>query len=223
MLELRATTYGRVGPNEPIELVANARQGSKSYKFPPELREIILNELRPLNGVPQTTPDEMFWNAKRILEAQYPGGTFNREDLDIILVADFIGYMGGFWPDPQKRKVEFYNQGLDGVIVRVPQGDEDLDFNTNMLRFIRNDQRKGKSLQQTVDVLESLHTRQGKRFVKPAIWTIHRLRFIIRERRLARVPQEKSHWDKVEESYDEAAGDEPSVLNQKLDSLAIGY
>ena len=176
-----------------------SRKGIYYFYLIPEHQDLIFDKLRQLNS--KSTPQEVFDEISGILNPQQPGFDLQRNEMDICMVADYIGFLRGLWPDPQKQRVGYSSHGFWGLTIGIPQGNTNVYINLNEQRFIRNETERGRTEQNISDDLDDLHKKENSAQTKLDEDTIRRLRFLIADRIQEHPAHETADLVKVNTPY----------------------
>ena len=181
-----------------VELEPEIRNTPKVLELDTEDQQIIFEPLR--NEYPPPTLREVFLRLKNNVEPKYvrEGRAIQiREgELDLSLLADYIGYLRGCWADPRLKEVS-YEDTRYGVVIKLPRGTAYLRINTNVQRYIHNKSMEDLSLQQIIYNLRCMHSLQGLPVTAYGENTISRLSFLIIEKLRDHPAWQGSHWHKV--------------------------
>ncbi|KAL8791732.1 MAG: hypothetical protein Q9195_005670 [Heterodermia aff. obscurata] len=191
----------------------------KVVRVLPILQNFILNGFRPGTGQPTHTPEQMDQEVRRTLELRYPNFTIQREQFDILVLADYIYHLRyREWPSPQlpAGEVKIEDREQLGVLVSLPQGNRRVSANTNVQRIIYNDHRAGVEATKTIDDLRDLYRSQGQDFPGFEVRTIRRFRLVLHERSQYSPPAQNAHWAKVTRRF--GPGELPTTLEEFFQS-----
>ena len=214
------TSTGEVSPKETIfiELDRKDPNESRTVVLSTKDQDYIFDQLR--TGYPPKTAHVIFGRLKPGLEsiaAQHQRPiTIEEGELDLSLLADFIGYLRGLWGNPLKEesKVHYDTTPSGAVIIDMPQDNRYVRVNPNMQRFIYTESRDG----QTPEYISTrlVHLQNKAELDLSAIYaeTVERLRYYIIQKVRVHDRVEDDHWNKVRNPY--GTNEEPTVKEDDI-------
>ena len=197
MLKVEATQDGR---------------GPWFVAFDREHRDLIFNRLAQSGHT--MSPQAIFNELKAFLDRTHRNLDLQPKDICIYKLADYIGFLRGYWPDPYRAEVRFYNSEPWGMRLLVPQKDRNILLNVNQQRFIYNETKKGRTARQISSDLDALHKREGIPYTPLEVYTVGRLRYQISGRYQEKPEAAFASWAKVQTPY--APDETPTVRDESL-------
>ena len=172
-------------------------------KIDPEEQGLTFGRLRV--QYPPSTLKQVFLLLKPVLEQKALDEgrpiQIDEAEIDLSLLADYIGFLRGYWEDPYVKKVSFENTPTDGVILKLPQSGSEESLNYVVQRFIHNKSRQGLSPAIISTELVSMHAKANLNHTALNAKSILRLRCLIFEKVQQHPADEGNHWNNVGQQY----------------------
>ena len=162
-------------------------------------QDSILRKLTQLDL--NISPQAIFDELKAYSNHMHRGIDLQPQDLHVRTLADYIGFLRGFWPNPYEQPVKFLINEYWGVRILVPQQDSEVIVNANEQRFIYHASKRGERARKISGDLVYMHKKEKSHQTRLEKGTVRRLRYIINGRCREHPSNEDNHWMKVVTPY----------------------
>ena len=229
MQNIRTESGARVA-NEAIlvKLENPERLGVYWLKLDLADQDLIFDGLKVQN--PPRSIGLVFDDLKAQIHPKLPNLNLKRQHLDLIKIAKYIGYLRGYWDDPEPVRAdedaEIYIDRHYGVTILVRQmsSASSIAFNASEQRFVYNKEKQGLSERQICTELVAQQTRDSPHISYIQYSTIGVLMAFMK-RQFRNHPQDQSvHWNWVRTPYNIAQGElpttRPQLISQPQSALA---